>query len=200
MSSKQAERKKQKRAAKAKAAKKASAGGLREMLVKAARWPVSSAYVTTGWREAGSAGLLLFREHPEDGRVMTAAFYVDLWCMGVKSAHAQPVEDADTMLAQLGGRATCDACAPELVAAIVEAGRAYAADLGLPQDRDLPVVMELLRGLDPARAERVVTGREGQPFYLPGPDDDVLQVLSQLEKRLGPEQYDALLRRMGAGT
>jgi hypothetical protein len=190
------ERKKQKRAAKARTAKKAAAGGQREALIKAARWPVSDAYVTAGWRERGNAGLVLLREHPEDGRVMGAIFFVDLWCMGVKSAHAQPVDDVETMLAQLGGRETFEACAPELVAAIVEAGRAFAAELGLPQDPGLPAVQELLRGLDPAEVEPVVAGRDGQPFYLPGPDDDVEQVLSQLEQRLGPERYDALLRQM----
>jgi hypothetical protein len=169
----------------------------RDTLIKAARWPAVGAYVSEGWRESGSAGLVMMRQHPEDGRMAVAAFYVDLWCMGVKTAQAELDLDAEALLEDLeSSELPYEDCAPELVAAIVEAGDSLARSLGLPQDPDLPVVREMLRGLDPAKVEPVVTGKDGQPLYVPGPDDDVEQVLHKLERALGPEAYRAMLQRM----
>jgi hypothetical protein len=169
----------------------------RDTLIKAARWPVVGAYVTSGWREDGSAGLLLIREHPSDGRTAAAVFFVDLWCVGVKSAEA--VLDDEGLLDELESTGVpYESCAPELVAAIVDAGEAFARGLGLPQHPELPVVRELLRGLDPAKVEPVVAGQDGLPLYVPGPDDDPEQVLGVLRRTLSPEGYEALIQRMQA--
>jgi hypothetical protein len=179
--------------------KKPSKGGQsrRDTLIKAARWPVVGAHVTSGWQEDGSAGLVLVREHPSDGRTAAAVFFVDLWCMGVKSAEA--VLDDDNLMDMLEATGIpYESCAPELVVAIVDAGEAFARNLGLPQDPELPLVRELLQGLDPTKVEPVVAGKDGLPLYVPGPDEDPEQVLSVLRGKLGPEGFEALTQRMQA--
>jgi hypothetical protein len=171
----------------------------RDILAKVARWPAVGAYVSSGWRESGSAGLVMMRQHPEDGRIAVATFYVDLWCMGVKTAKAELELDAEALLEDLESSGIqYEDCAPELVAAIVEAGDSFARGLGLSQDPELPVVREMLRGLDPAEVEPVVPGKNGLPMYVPGQSDDVAQVLRKLERALGPEAYHAMIQRMQA--
>jgi hypothetical protein len=184
------DRRKQKKAAEAR--KKhggADPGSLRARVVTASRWPVTGAWVVSGWRKHGSAGTVLLREHPFEPRNAAALIYVDLWCLGVKSASIGFDVDVDNLVPPGEGEFALSPCAPELVAAIVEAGSAYALGLGFGQPTNLPVVRELLRGLDPAAAGPIECGKDGQPLFMPGPSDDVGLILQHLEGSLGREAF-----------
>jgi hypothetical protein len=180
MGSKDRERRKQQ------AAKRRKSEGLKGEVATVARWPISGAWVTAGWQAQGSGIVVLARRHPYDGREAIASWYVDLWCMGVKKTRFDPNADRYALLEQLSGGVPLEPCAPELVAAIIEAGAAYGESLGLPQAKELPALREMLRDLDPDKVAPVETGKDGKPLYMPGPDDNVAGVLVHLQRRLGP--------------
>lgn len=161
----------------------------RAAVTRAARWPVSGAFVNQDWRASAGAGVILFRRHPYDGRVAAAMFFVDLGCLGVKRTFLQEDVDVGQLLEQMSGGSALVEIPPDLAAAIVTAGAAFGERLGFPQHPDLPLMREMLRGLDPERGGPIETGRNGRPLYVAGPDDDVEAVLHHLEQRLGPDGF-----------
>jgi hypothetical protein len=178
------ERRKQKKAVRERKRRDAPPpGSLAARVTAASRWPISGAWILSNWLSGGSAGAVLLRQHPTDGRNAAAVFYVDLWCMGVKVANVRFDVVPEDLIERLGQDGfPLVPCEPELVAGVVAAGSAYGRDLGIAQHPDLPVVREMLGGIEPVPVQ---CGRDGKPLYIAGPNDDPGAVLGQLRRQLG---------------
>lgn len=78
-----------------------------------------------------------------------------------------------------------------LVAKIIEEGLAYARELGFGPDPDFRRARVLLSGADPAACSAPVPlgGRDGKPFFVAGPYDNVSQVMAQRTRAVGPNGF-----------
>ncbi len=178
-------RKKEKRAAATKAARALASATVREL----AGWPLRETWISEGYdsETRGLVQVLVCRA--KDGVWASAAFLVDLDCLGVKRAavrrgmrateHQRAVQDF--YQDQPGFQ-----CAPELAVKVIEQGVAYAESLGFPPTAEVLKTLPFLAGVDPADCdEEIILGREGKPFFVAGPRDDAEAVLAHLAERLG---------------
>lgn len=179
------------------AAANSTAGRMR----RAGRWPLLECRISRSWKEASFAQVLIARQG--DSGITAGLFLVDLGCLGVKDcvsivdhneteyrAFVEHVSEGDTL----------EECNPALAVKVVEAGVAYASQLGFRPARDYPGARGIFGDIDPDDCnETVPCGKNGRPYYVAGPSDDAPRVLRTLEARLGPEGFDFLVEGSALG-
>src|SRR5207247_7615066 len=81
-----------------------------------------------------------------------------------------------------------------MVAKVIREGIAYARRLGFSPHADYYTAAPLLEGADPdAVTTPVPLGKDGKPFYVAGPHDNVPRILAQLAKAAGPGAFDSVV-------
>lgn len=155
------------------------------------RWPIEASYINESWEESGLAHVLLARRRP-DGMMAMATFLVDMGCLGVKDVDLNPRQSPQTIqemvLASEEFGNSMLPCSAELVAKLVHGGVAWAQKLGFEPANGFLAAQKLLEGLDPAACDTPVEfGRDGKPYYMAGPYDNVAQVIAKLQKVVGED-------------
>jgi hypothetical protein len=118
------------------------------------------------------------------GHVVVAGYLCDLWCLGVKNTigprtmtQAELKEYAERYFGHHEGAGLIPL---EVAQAIVLGSEAYARSLGFEPHADFARARGLL-GTDAAPAG-ITFGRNGEPSYVGGPDDDAATILATLAK------------------
>jgi len=133
------------------------------------------------------------------GEVATGTFLVDLGCLGVKTGFASLFGSVREYERKLRERVlqnqTMVPADLNLVAKIIREGIAYASQLGFSPDPDYRDADILLCDADPQACDVEVPlgGKEGKPFFISGPFDDVPRIIAQLENKLGPDGFHYLI-------
>lgn len=164
-------------------------------MARAGRWPLHGCRV--GWRRGDrrKPHVLIARDGPTG--ITAAVLLVDLGCLGVKdcilSEDLTPGE-YDDLVESLAEGVELEASSPARARKLVETAARHSAGLGFPMRADCAAALALFGDADPAEcAETFECGADGMPFYDPGPDDDIREVLRRLEQRLGPRGFQYLL-------
>ncbi len=162
-------------------------------LVGCSRWPFRLCTINADWQESLVASIVMTRRRP-DGGIVVACYYVDLGCLGVKKAIIQvnATQDfVDRLLKMTSMQAEVVNCDPALAVKIIEESVRYAESIGFkPADKDFMAARLLYRGVDPGSCpEPVICGKDGMPYYVNGPDDDVHAILVHLDARFGPDGF-----------
>lgn len=160
----------------------------------AARWPLREALLSQSWSEVGELTQILVARQSGDA-VAAAGFIVDLGCLGVKDALYRVFEseweyaEFREMYSRMQPMEPSDL---DLVAKIIREGLAYARGLGFSPNADYRKAALLLDGANPDACETPVPvgDHEGHPFFIPGPHDNPDRVIRQLERAVGPGNYD----------
>ncbi len=170
-------------------------GSQAHLMHNAARFPLLECLINEGWAEQFMASVSFARSRP-DGSVAVAAFAVDLGCLGVKSAFAQPemsVVEYRQRIARGPGNAQLSydpACAVKLIKGAVR----YAKAIGFSPDPDYYFAKEIFGDIDPDEChETIEYGQDGKPLYVAGPYDNVNRIMNQLKKKLGPDGFNYIL-------
>jgi hypothetical protein len=167
------------------------------LLRSAATWPVAECLVSREWQQAGELVQVVVARRSAAGAVAAAVFLVDLACLGVKDAFAR-VFTSPGEYEQLRRRiGTAQMLVPadlDLVARIVREGIAYARQLGFEPHPDYPAAAALLQGAQPDACHVTVPlGKDGKPFFVAGPRDDIPRILAQLTRSVGSENFAYLI-------
>ena len=81
-----------------------------------------------------------------------------------------------------------------LAARILREGIEYARGLGFKPNPDYYEAASLLEGADPdAVSTRIPLGKDGKPFFVAGPFDNVPRIIARLEKAVGPGNYNYIV-------
>jgi hypothetical protein len=81
-----------------------------------------------------------------------------------------------------------------LAAKIIREGVAYARELGFSPNRDIRDAELVLGDADPdACDEEIPLGRDGKPFFVSGPYDNVERILDKLTRKLGPDGFHYMI-------
>ena len=161
------------------------------MIRRVAHFPLRECLINDDWSEHKLASISFARDRP-DGRVAVGAFIVDIGCLGVKSAFANPSITAEQYKQSLVyGQATKQihfdaACAVKLILGALE----YARELGFKPDPDYFYSREIFGDINPAGCEETFEyGMDRKPFYVAGPHDNPNKIINHLTKKLGPDGY-----------
>jgi|ERR1051325_6817574 hypothetical protein len=167
---------------------------------RVAHYPLRECRINEDWDESRMANVIFARNRPDSG-IALASFVVDLGCLGVKDAFANP----DIMLSQYA-RIMAEnpnalvifdpACAVKLILGAVE----YAKALDFKPHPDYYYSREIFGDIDPnACAETFEYGRDGKPFYVAGPYDNARKIVNHLARQLGSEGFDYVVPLLEAG-
>jgi hypothetical protein len=170
-----------------------SAEGIRKRLLTTQRLPVHECLINPQWRSSGLANILLSRWQP-DGCLVAGMYLVDLLCLGLKDTFCKldmaPLTYESKLMMPMYERTGCMECSLSLAHGIIYGGIAYAGRFNFHPHRDFRRSHHLLAGpsiVDPA--EEIEFGREGKPWYVTGPHDDVTHIMNQLTAQLGLDGF-----------
>ena len=119
---------------------------------------------------------------------------VDLGCLGVKSAFGSLFNtrrEYRELRASITSQQKMAKADIDLVAKIIREAVAYAKELGFRPDPDFRDAMPVLGNADPDACDVQIPlgGKDGKPFFVAGPYDNVDQIMSKLTRKLGPDGF-----------
>jgi hypothetical protein len=163
----------------------------------AGEWPLMECLLTNEWQKPGELVQILIARQGPKRRVATGLFLVDLGCLGVKNAHGY-VSDSDRehrqLRKQMQQQQKLIRADLNLVAKIIREGIAYADKLGFKPHPDYHRAKWVLGEADPdACDESIPLGKDGKPFFISGPYDNVPQIMAKLEGAVGPDGFNYLV-------
>ncbi len=195
-SAKRRQKKLQRKAAKRKSKRQAVASapkGRRAQLRASADWPLHECLVTQNWRDTSEIVQILVARKSPTGQVVIGAFLVDLGCLGVKAAFSRmldSVKEYKEVRDDMKSRQKLIKADPNLAVKIIREAIAYAKDLGFRPDPGYRDAMHVLGDADPdACDEPIPLGKDGKPYFIPGPDDKVQLIMAKLTRKLGPDGF-----------
>lgn len=171
-------------------------GGGQAWLRQAGTWPLYEVLLTEAWDQAGAIVQILVARQSPQGQIAVGTFLVDLGCLGVKSAFARLFEtrpEYQELRHRITSRQPVSSADLNLVAKIIREGLAYADELGFKPDPDYRQAMQVLGEADPdACTVPIPLGKDGKPFFIAGPYDNVDKIMAKLTKKLGPDGFHFL--------
>jgi len=175
--------------------------GGRALLRAADGWPLHECLLTKAWQEPGEIIQILVARRSPTGQIAVGTFLVDLGCLGVKSAFGRPLHTMQEYRELRDGmKANQDMIKADinLVAKIIREAIAYAGELGFKPHPDYRDAMLVLGDADPDACEvPIPLGKDGKPFFVAGPYDNVDRIMSKLTRKLGPDGFHFLVPLSG---
>jgi hypothetical protein len=160
------------------------------------QWPLLECWLTEEWRDTTQITQALVARRGPAGQVAIGVFLIDLGCLGVKDAYGRVVDAADyrQRLAGMRSRQEMVQADLNLVAKIIREAIAYADSLGFKPHRDYRQAEPILGNADPdACDEEIPRGKDGKPFYISGPYDNVDAIMAKLERAVGRDGFTYLV-------
>ncbi len=146
-------------------------------LQRAEKWPVIQALVGDKLWKDGIGHLLIARRDSE-GALVFAVFLVDVYCLGVKDAfwRAGTAAEIEDVIGRMERFEKMCPASPACLSRIVKGAVEYAQSFGFPPHPDYRHASMLLDGIDPSSCPNEFKfGRDGQPFYIQGPNESPAQ-------------------------
>jgi hypothetical protein len=181
-----------------KTTKPAEAGATAPQIATAANSAIHEALVPAKLFELGMGNLVFSRSLP-DGRIALGAFLLDVFCLGVKNAFVAIVarDEYAKRLSSLSAAESLQPMHPACFRKLVEGGVAYAHELGFNPHADYDMARQIFGDVQAtACPTHFEYGHDGKPFYISGAHETATQVraiFEQLERRLGPGNFDYLV-------
>ncbi len=171
----------------------AVANSLAGQVRRAAALPLRDCLASETLFEIGT-GIVIVTRGVSSRSFELATFLVDTYCLGVKDTFLRSIEgdDYDQYLDSIeASMARPVAIAPAEARKLLRDAAAWSSGFGFAQHKDYAVIDGIFGDVSAADSDAVFEfGRDGKPFYLPGPFDSstqVRRVKEALQKRFGNE-------------
>jgi len=165
----------------------------KKRILLARNYPLHECLINPSWRDSGMATILISRRQ-DDGDFLFGLFLVDVLCLGLKdtfcNAGFSPYRYRSEVVAKVFDETPVQ-CPPALAHQIIYGAIAFARRFGFEPQRDFALSQHILD--PPGRwepCEDVEFGRDGKPFYIQGPHDNVERIMRKLEATAGPGNYN----------
>ena len=166
---------------------------------KARALPIHECLVNPEWKEGGFANIMIARSHT-NGNITLCIYLIDLFCLGVKDSHYMFNISRGEYLDIISSSQLIEPIpiSYSLAHNIIYAGLEYAEEFGFKPHKDFTSITRFMLEEDTEDIELIdiECGRDGKPFYVSGPFDDVLKtnaVIKQLEKTAGVGNFDYII-------
>jgi len=167
-----------------------------EILAKLSRrFRIYECLINPSWKEVGLANILLARERP-DGNILFAAYLVDIFCLGLKDTFWNPNISRKTYEEELKpsiyGEEPIE-CDISLAHQIIYGAIEYASKIGFKPHKNFRITKYILGRKKEDTEIKIEFGKNGRPFYISGPNDNVEEILVKLRKNVGEGNFDYLI-------
>jgi hypothetical protein len=196
------QRSKQKAASQHKAHQQALTPSSPQAIIRRARtYPIFECLISDNWQKKDNMGLvevLVARQQP-DGDICFGVYLVDTFCLGLKNTFAnagfsrsryQNEVRNNNKVFRAGKPVECTI---ELAHQMIYQSIEYAEQFGFEPEKDFALSQYLLapRG-ELEEPYQLTFGKDGKPFFIAGPYDNIPRILKQLEKTAGAGNYHYL--------
>lgn len=173
-----------------------------EFLEQIHTYPINLCQINDTWNsdeDEGFTQIIIGRQHP-DGKMSIVTFLIDKLCLGVKDVtpfiHVMPAK-VRQLLSTIASNLPflfVD-CKPKMAYQYIYAAIDYAAQWGFSPHSDFEKGKYILapRGTFD-EPYHFTFGRNGKPFFVNGPFDNVDEIIQKLEKNAGKGNYDFLIQ------
>jgi hypothetical protein len=166
----------------------------KKKILTARNFPVYECLIDPSWQERGMAQIIISRQQP-DGDLVFGVYLVDIFCLGLKNTFCNADFSMWKYKTELreqfyGNEGPVD-CPIPLANNIIYGAIEFAAQFGFKPNKDFKLsqyVLEDKNSVEPC--DDVEFGKDGKPFYITGPEDNVERILKQLELTAGSENFD----------
>ncbi len=163
---------------------------------RAREYPILECRISGDWQkeQPGLVQILVARKQP-DGDICFGFYLVDKLCLGLKNtlAHAgiSPARYRSEIRDRLFLETKAKDCPVELAHQMIYASIEYAEQFGFQPEKDFALTQYILESRGELEEPyKLIFGKNGKPFYIAGPHDNVTRILRQLEKTAGPGNFD----------
>ena len=160
----------------------------------ARKLPIYECLINPSWREKGLAIITVSRLQPE-GDFLFGVYLVDIFCLGLKNTFCNADFSEWRYKTELLNKTYREEdpaeCSISLTHHIIYGGIEYAAQFGFRANKDFKLsqyVLEEKNSVEPC--EDIEFGKDGRPFSIAGPDDDVEYIMRQLDSAVGEGNFD----------
>ncbi len=153
----------------------------RALVKRSVEFPVSQCAINADWQDQGLATIFVVRQLSSQ-RFMFGSYLVDSLCLGLKNTFCNANLSGDTIQRMISAvPQPMERIDYEDARSLILGGIEYARKLGFEPDQDFEDSQHLI---EPARpfSPKYEFGRDGKPLYVPGPNDDPMEILSKLGK------------------
>ncbi len=172
---------------------------LKSRLEELGQWPLLECLISQSWRDTTQlCQVAVARQSPATGEVVVGGFIVDLACLGVKNALTNLYRSAAEYRREYRRHLMASQSLMEgdldLTAKVIEEGTAYARSLGFNPHKDAAMALKILGDAQPENcAQTIPLGKDGKPFFVSGPYDDVDAIMRTLNRNVGEGNYEVLI-------
>ena len=146
-------------------------------------FPIDGCLISEDWKNSGLVTIIVIRQHEETGRLSFVSFLLEVFCLGLKNVMIG-VEVNEAVIVDFINRypenlmdIEYEKCRGLILGAID-----YARNLGFEPHEDWEKVKGFIEN-DRSYHGNHEFGKDGKPFYIEGPDDDVEKIMQILAKQ-----------------
>lgn len=166
-----------------------------QILENALEYPILGCWIMEGWQEQGITPVVVARQMGEN-RVVYGTFLVDMYCLGVKNAFWK--FDVSLMQFERDLPMLCsgfsESCKVTLAHELIYGAIEYARKYGFEPHHDFAKASLVLDPPDAhPRSHKIEFGKDGKPFFVSGPDDNIRAIVNQLKRTAGEGNFDFIL-------
>lgn len=159
----------------------------------ARKLPVYKTYISRDILINGMGHAIVVREKRNGDKVL-GGYLLDVWCLGVKNSFCKILDTHDFEDFIQG---MFDNPSDPIVEAdtdytlnLVYGALEYAEDLGFAPHKDFSISKYILDPVEHLIYIDIPFGKNGKPYFVSGPYDNVLTIRDTLMKSVGPEGFD----------
>ena len=165
---------------------------------RARKLPIAECWISPDWKDAGMCSIVVARKHAT-GNMTLGVYLVDTFCLGLKNTNAifsKPDYEYEDLVEKIfdphGGKELIDYV---LAHNIIYGAIAYAEDLGFKPEKDWKLSQMILEDdTEDIELIELEFGRDGKPYFISGPYDNVNAIVAKLNKSVGVGNYDYLMQ------
>lgn len=150
------------------------------LIENASKYPIEKCWIRESWEQDGLANILIVRKNPKTGKFLFAMVLADTYCLGVKNAMANADVDKEVIeqIIKFHPYQMIETDY-EYCRGIILGSIDFAKNIGFEPHKDWQYAKEFV---EPDKSYRTIHkfGKNGKPFYIPGPDDDFEKILEIL--------------------
>ena len=153
------------------------------LIARSAEFPIYECLINEGWGDEGLATIVVVRKLP-NMRYLFATYMVDVFCLGLKNTFC----NADVLYSMVNDlksryQGRLIEIDYEDARSIVLGAIDYASSMGFEPNKDW---VDSKNVIDYERSfeNKFEFGKDGEPFFIQGPDDNAEKILSKLRKAM----------------
>ncbi len=154
-------------------------------------------HINEDWQEGGMAKVLISKKMPS-GKLIASSYLLDIFCLGVKNTFYQfnidEFDYEDIKKRVYPEDQIMKECDPVFIHNLIFGSVDYAYDLGFSPQKDFKITEYLLNpDFITDEINEIEFGKNGEPFFISGPDDNVNLIINKLNESVGEGNYKFMI-------